>query len=59
MGGRGMSAGKGDKPRPVDSKAFAEGWERVFGKKRGKVKEKPTTESRSSGDILSTGVKPE
>ncbi len=23
-----MSAGKGDKPRPVDSKAFAEGWER-------------------------------
>ena len=41
-----MSAGKGDKPRPVDSKAFAEGWERAFGKKREKVEEKPNEETK-------------
>lgn len=29
-----MSAGKGDKPRPYDPKAFAAGWERIYGKKR-------------------------
>jgi hypothetical protein len=26
--------GKGDKRRPGDEKAYAEGWDRVFGKKR-------------------------
>ena len=26
-------AGKGDRYRPVDQKKYAEGWERVFGKK--------------------------
>lgn len=25
-------AGKGDKRRPEDSKAYADGWERIFGK---------------------------
>ena len=28
-----MSAGKGDSPRPVDPKKFADGWERIWGKK--------------------------
>jgi hypothetical protein len=26
--------GKGDKRRPGDDKAYAEGWERIFGKKK-------------------------
>jgi hypothetical protein len=28
-----MSAGKGDKPRPVDGNKYRDGWEKVFGKK--------------------------
>jgi len=31
-------SGKGDRPRPVDPKKFAEGWERVFGKKKKRKK---------------------
>jgi hypothetical protein len=27
-------AGKGDKPRPVDAKKYAENYERIFGKKK-------------------------
>jgi len=29
-------SGKGDRPRPVDRKKYAEGWERIFGKTRKK-----------------------
>lgn len=35
-----MSAGKGDKPRPVDPVKFAEGWEMIFGKKKPKDEKK-------------------
>lgn len=27
-------AGKGDTPRPVDAKKFAENWDKIFGKKK-------------------------
>ena len=33
-----MSAGKGDKPRPVDAAKYAENYERIFGKKKTKPK---------------------
>jgi hypothetical protein len=33
-----MSAGKGDKPRPVDTKKYGENYERIFGKKKGQNK---------------------
>jgi hypothetical protein len=32
------SAGKGDKPRPVDLKKWSDNWDRIFGKKKKKVK---------------------
>jgi len=28
------SAGKGDKPRPVDYKKWSKNWDRIFGKKK-------------------------
>lgn len=31
-----MSAGKGSTPRPVDPVKFGEGWDRIFGKGKGK-----------------------
>lgn len=34
MDGKGMN-GKGDKQRPGDRKAYADGWVRIFGKKKG------------------------
>jgi hypothetical protein len=37
-------AGKGDKPRPVDPKKYAENYERIFGKK------KPATKQASRVD---------
>ena len=33
-----MSAGKGDKPRPVDGDKFRSNYDRIFGKKPKKVK---------------------
>jgi hypothetical protein len=30
------SAGKGDKPRPVDYKKWSDNWDRIFGKKKKK-----------------------
>ena len=27
-------SGKGDKPRPVDSKKWSENWDRIFGKSK-------------------------
>jgi len=32
------SAGKGDKPRPIDYKKWSEGWDRIFTKKKKKGK---------------------
>jgi hypothetical protein len=32
------SAGKGDKPRPVDYKKWSDNWDRIFGKKKKKIK---------------------
>ena len=32
-------SGKGDTPRPVDRKKWAENWERIFGKKKDERKE--------------------
>ena len=32
------SAGKGDKPRPIDYKKWSDNWDRIFGKKKKKVK---------------------
>lgn len=43
---RSHSAGKGDRPRPVDYKKWSENWDRIFGKKDKKnekqSKTKPT-----------------
>ena len=33
-----MSAGKGDKPRPVDLAKYGENYERIFGKKKTNTK---------------------
>lgn len=36
-------AGKGDAYRKVDPKKWEEGWERIFGKKKGKKNQKKKT----------------
>ena len=38
MNNRRHSAGKGDAPRQVDPKKWAENWDRIFGKKKPKKK---------------------
>ena len=35
-----MSAGKGDIKRPVDQKKYGENYDRIFGKKKPKTKDK-------------------
>lgn len=42
------SAGKGDKPRPVDYKKWSENWDRIFGKKKKKKKDKKNDKSGHS-----------
>jgi|TARA_R110000824_G_scaffold334348_1_gene520948 hypothetical protein len=34
------NAGKGDKSRVTDKKKYADNWQKIFGKKKKKVKEK-------------------
>lgn len=38
-------AGKGDKRRPEDTKAYDEGYARIFGEKRPKTPENPSMEA--------------
>lgn len=33
-------SGKGDKPRPVDQKKWSENWDKIFGKKNERKKQK-------------------
>jgi hypothetical protein len=36
--GKQWHGGKGDKPRGTDQKAYADGWEAIFGKKKPEIK---------------------
>jgi hypothetical protein len=37
--------GKGSKPRPSDKEKFDEGWDRIFGPKKDKEKDKKSVEN--------------
>lgn len=45
---RSHSAGKGDKPRPVDYKKWSENWDRIFSKKDKKNGTKSKSTKRNS-----------
>ena len=56
--GKQWHGGKGDKPRQPDGKAYADGWELAFGKKKPEVKARKVSPEHSKTAVHRDKTKP-
>ena len=49
--------GKGDKPRGIDQKAYSDGWEAIFGKKKPEIKARKVQPEHSVTQVHSNKKK--